>query len=191
MMDAMDSTQQECFRLYVEMGDGRNIPKLHKIIEKLNMGVTLRMLQRYCIKYRWNENANKTAAVVAQRVEEVLVEDGVTRARKLINGLRQIQDRFITKIALDPLDPTLTDAQKLRAIDPDFRDFQDAVKLERLILGDPTERREDVTVSRIQLELGESELLEAARLLASKRYGLPTDQEIRNVTERHTETVDA
>jgi hypothetical protein len=64
--------------------------------------------------------------------------------------LRAIQAKFI-----DSVD----------AFDPDFRDFQEAAKMERLILGDPTERREDVKTSRLIVELGESELLDAARTI--------------------------
>jgi len=56
--------------------------------------------------------------------------------------------------------------------------------MERLILGDPTERHEDVKTSHLVVELGESELLDAARAIASKRYGLPTAEQIEAIRER-------
>ena len=86
-----------------------------------------------------------------------------------VTTLRAIQTKFI---------------ESIDGFDPDFRDFQEAAKMERLILGDPTERREDVKTSRLIVELGESELLEAARAIASKRYGLPTNQEIVAIQRR-------
>lgn len=174
----MDTIQAQCFRLFVEMGPGRSIPKLAKLCAENDMNVTERMLKRWSIKFHWHEAAKKTTEDVAQRVEEEMIEDQASRSRKLITGLRRLQDRFIEKIAIDPNDPKLSDEERRRALDPDFRDFQDAVKLERLIMGDPTERREDVMVTRLQLELGPNELLEAARQIASRRYGLPSDDEI-------------
>jgi hypothetical protein len=50
--------------------------------------------------------------------------------------------------------------------------------MERLILGDPTERHEDVKTSRLIVKLGESQLLAAAQAIAAKRYGLPTARDV-------------
>jgi hypothetical protein len=165
----MSKTQAECFRLFVEMGDGRNIPALYRHVTALGLEVSLRQLLRWSAQYRWTEQAKKTTAVIAAKVEEAMIEDGVAWARKQIAALRAIQLKFI---------------ESIDAFDPDFRDFQEAAKMERLILGDPTERREDVKTSRLVVELGESELLEAARTIAARRYGLPTGEEIAAIRER-------
>jgi len=190
MIPKMDATQAECFRLFVELGDARTLPKLFKQVTEIHLGVTKRQLARWSQTYRWTEHAKLTSAVVAEKVGESLIEDSVERNRKLITALRVIQDRFIERVAIDPTSPYLTDIQRARAIDPDFKDFGEAVKQERLILGDPTERREDVTTSRLIVELGESELLEAARAIASKRYGLPTAEEIKAIAQRTKETIE-
>jgi hypothetical protein len=169
----MDKTQVECFRLFVELGDGRSIPALHRHVTALEMNVSLRQLLRWSAQYRWTEQAKKTTAVIAAKVEELMLEDSVAWARKQITALRAIQTKFI---------------ESIDAFDPDFRDFQEAAKMERLILGDPTERREDVKTSRLIVELGESELLDAARAIASKRYGLPTPKDIALIREREAAT---
>ncbi len=189
MIPKMDETQAECFRLFVELGDTRTINKLLEKTQELELGVTKRQLVRWSTQHRWVDHAKHTSAVVASKVEETLIEDSITRNRKLVNALRVLQDRFIERIGIDPNDPNLSDVDRARAIDPDFRDFSEAVKQERLILGDPTERREDVLTSRLVVELGENELLEAARAIASKRYGLPTQDELRAIAQR-TETID-
>ena len=163
----MDATQIACFRLFVEMGDGRSIPALHRRVTVLEMNVSLRQLLRWSAQYRWTEQAKKTTAVVAAKVEEAMLEDSVAWARKQIAALRAIQTKFI---------------ERIDGYEPDFRDFQEAAKMERLILGDPTERHEDVKTSRLIVELGEAELLAAARAIASKRYGLPTEAEIEALT---------
>ncbi len=98
--------------------------------------------------------------------------------------MREVQERFIERIAIDPTDPDLTEVEASRAIDPDFRDFCESIKLERLILGDPTERREDVKASRLVVELGEAELLHADRAIAAKRYGLPTEADLDAIRAR-------
>jgi hypothetical protein len=175
----MDARQAECFRLFVELGDARSIPALHRHVTALGAEVSLRQLLRWSAEYRWTEQAKKTTAVIAAKVEEAMLEDSVAWARKQVIALRAIQTKFIDSIDV---------------FDPDFRDFQEAAKMERLILGDPTERREDVKTSRLVVELGESELLEAARAIASKRYGLPTPEDIATIVacaERQTIIVDS
>jgi hypothetical protein len=165
----MNRTQVECFRLFVELGDERSIPALHRHVTALEMHVSLRQLLRWSAQYRWTEQAKKTTAVIAAKVEEAMLEDSVAWGRKQIIALRGIQAKFI---------------EGIDGFDPDFRDYQESVKLERLILGDPTERREDVKTSRLVVELGESELLDAARAIAAKRYGLPTPEEIEIIRAR-------
>jgi hypothetical protein len=165
----MDETQVACFRLFVELGGRRSIPALYKHVAGLGMNVSLRQLLRWSAQYRWTQQAKKTAAVVSAKVEEAMIEDSVAWSRKQLVALRAIQAKFI---------------QGIESFDPDFRDFQDAAKMERLIVGDPTERHEDVKTSRLVVELGEAELLDAARMMAAKRYGLPTDREIEAIRAR-------
>jgi hypothetical protein len=159
----MGKTQAECFRLFVELGDKRSIPALNRHVTALGMQVSLRQLLRWSAEYRWTDQANKTTAVVAAKLEDAMLEDSVAWARKQIVALRAIQAKFI---------------ESIDGFEPDFRDYQESVKMERLILGDPTERREDVKTSRLVVELGEAELLDAARAIAAKRYGLPTPEQI-------------
>jgi hypothetical protein len=165
----MSKTQAECFRLFVELGDGRSIPALHRHVTALGLEVSLRQLLRWSAQYRWTEQAKKTTADIAAKVEEAMLDDSIVWARKQITALRAIQMKFI---------------ESIEGFDPDFRDFQEAAKMERLILGDPTERREDVKTSRLVVELGESELLDAARAIATKRYGLPSSEEVAAIRER-------
>jgi histone H3/H4 len=184
-IEPMDDTQALCFRVFVEMGPERRIPRLAKLDKIRALNVTERMLKRWSTKFRWTEMATKTTNDLAAKVGEILLEDSVTRARKLIRASRLIQDRFIERLAIDPEDVFLDDKQKAKAFVPDYRDFQDAVKLERTILGDPLEgNKDDKLASRLVQELGENELMRAAREIASKRYGLPTSDELLALAER-------
>src|ERR1035438_8137761 len=78
----MDARQSECFRLFVELGDGRSIPALYRHTTALGMEVSLRQLLRWSAQYRWTEHAKKTTAVIAAKVEELMLEDSVAWARK-------------------------------------------------------------------------------------------------------------
>ena len=182
---AMDKQQAEIFQLFVELGPGRTTNKLLAVTEKMGLPVTLRQIRRWSEQWKWHTIADQQSHAVAARVEEAMVEDSVARNKKLISAYRKLQDRFIKKLEIEPDDMTLSEEKRAMAFDPDFKDFVESVKGERLILGDPTERREDITTSRLVVELGESELLEAARAIASKRYGLPTPADIQKITDRN------
>jgi hypothetical protein len=169
----MDEMQSECFRMYTTIPHRKTVPKLFEMCKELEMGVTLRQLMRWSNQFKWPLLAKESAAALAQKVQAEMEPVLVDHAIKQLNALHMLQDRFIERMLIDPNDPNLTQAQRERAIDPDFKEFAESVKLERLILGDPTERREDVATSRVVLEFSPSELFQAAQSIAEKRYGLP------------------
>jgi hypothetical protein len=178
----MDETQTECFRLYSTIPK-RSIPKLHKLTQDLNMGITIRQLHRWSQQYHWTKLAKESAASVAAAIQEEMQPILIDHAKQTIEILHKIQDRFLQRLALDPANPMLTQAERERAIDPDFKEFAEAVKLERLIIGDPTERREDVQTSRVLVEFTNGELFQAAQQIAEKRYGLPPPKVVTHESE--------
>jgi hypothetical protein len=170
----MTPEQQDIFRRYVELGDERTLKRLYEAIreEARFSHLTFRQLSRLSNKFKWSELTQQVSAhVVAQAIKaaEPLI---VSMVQKQIEGLHVVQRRFLERLAIDPANPTLTPEQRSRALDPDFKDFQEAVKLERLILGDPTERKEIITAeSRLIQAFSKEELLRLALAAASQRYG--------------------
>jgi hypothetical protein len=92
-----------------------------------------------------------------------------------ISALHMVQRRFIERLALDPNDPNLTEEQRLRIIDPDFRDFQDAIKTEKLIIGDPSQNKEhEVKDSSLLKQLGRADIVKLTIEIAQKQFGAVT-----------------
>ncbi len=61
-----------------------------------------------------------------------------TMQRKISSHLEAVnamQERFYERVSIDPNDPSVTAAQRRRALRPTVRDFYNLVKLERLIMG--------------------------------------------------------
>jgi hypothetical protein len=172
----MSPDQSELFRRYVELGDARSLKKLHAGLQSDDhfAAVTFRQLSRWSNKYKWSELVGVADKHIDEQVQAAVAPLIASMVQKQIGGLHTIQQRFLDRLAIDPNDPLLDDRQKARAIDPDFRDFEMAVKLERLILGDPTERKEIVTETRIVTEYSKAELLTLARDIAAKRFGVAT-----------------
>lgn len=171
--DSMNAEQTLCFQRYVAMGESRTIKKLHAELQtdaKFNH-ITNPQLARWSQRFGWPALAKRVNdAVVAKVTREIepIIED---MAHAQIAALHKIQQRFIQRLRIDPTDPNLNEDQKRRAIDPDLKDFMEAVKMERLILGDPTERREVVQESRITTTYNKAELIELARRLTSQQVG--------------------
>ncbi len=170
----MSPDQQELFQRYAALGDTRTLKGLYEAIheEARFSHLSFRQLSRLSNKFKWSELTQKVSEhIVAQAIKaaEPLI---VSMVQKQIEGLHTVQRRFLERLGIDPTDPNLSDEQRSRALDPDFKDFQEAVKLERLILGDPTERKEIVTAeSRLVQAFSKEELLRLALAAASQRYG--------------------
>ncbi|MGH7745275.1 MAG: hypothetical protein ACREQ5_10825 [Candidatus Dormibacteria bacterium] len=166
---------QNLFSMYVGLGAKRTIPALFAECQKLGLQVTKRMLLRYSTKYQWSVLAKQTNEALVAEVVAATKPALLDMTKKQLAALHAIQDRFIQRLALDPTDARLTPAERARAIDPDLRDFIEAVKSERLILGDPGERHEEggPPRSRLIMDLSDDEIRAAGMALMANRYGLP------------------
>lgn len=167
----MDPRQQAVFERYVALGNERSLPKLYESISKDDNTISMRMLQRWSQKFDWKNLAETVNDKVAQEVAEAMRPIIKERMREQLSTLQSLQRRFEERFGLDPNDPNLTPEQRLRVIDPDFRDYMDAVKMERLITGDPTERREVNVISDVAEMLTREDMLEVARIAAMRKFG--------------------
>jgi hypothetical protein len=180
----MTPEQHALFQRYVAMGEDRTLARLQEELARdpVTAHVTIRMLERYSSKFHWRDLVkhvqNEIVAVAVEQAAPIIQH----MIQEQIEALHTIQRRFIDRVAIDPNAPDLTDVQRARAIDPDFKEFAEAIKLERLLMGDPTERKEVVTTeSRLVAELTKEELIAIARETAAKRFG---------AAPRHVETIE-
>jgi hypothetical protein len=178
MKPKMTAEQDEVFCKYVKLEGRDKLRQLHAILQAdpKFAHITERQLQRWSTKFKWSDAHDTVSAEIMETARAAVVPLIRSMVERQVEGLHKLQDRFLERLALDPNDPNLTDRERARAIDPDFKDFQEAVKLERLILGDPTERREIVnTGSHLVHELGKEQLMEIAREAARRRFGAVVD----------------
>ncbi len=168
----MTAEQNAVFQRYAALGDKRSITKLYTTIHTEYPNLSLRQLQDWSRRFSWGTTAKEINAYVVNRVVESLEPVIENMVQEQLRALHTLQKRFLKRLLIDPEDITLTDEQKRRAIDPDLHDFELAVKLERLILGDPTERKEFVlNESRLVSALTKEELIRLAREATSLRFG--------------------
>lgn len=180
----MTPVQSQVFNMYAAIGPTRSIKALLALCTEDDMNITERMLRRWSDQFRWNEMVQQVNDDVVEKMSTALAPQMLDITNQQINALHTIQKRFIERLEIDPANPNLTDEERARAIDPGLRDFADAVKLERLLLGDPTERTEHVATSRVVAEISQPELQVMARELLARKYGLPS---VKNITPKEDE----
>lgn len=190
LVPPMDALQRAVFERYVGLGDDRTLEGLFPAITQEHPTVTLRKVQRWSAKWNWPETARLVENRVVDEVVDAIRPTVRSMAYEQISTLQAVQQRFIERFGYNPEDPTLTPEQRLRVIDPDFRDFLDAIKTERLIMGDPTERKEVITNSVVQTMLTDEDLLEIAQKAARRRFGAVTGPIIDVTPEEQVERRD-
>jgi hypothetical protein len=160
----MTPEQNEIFQAYCALGADRNLEDLHKSLGRPD--ISLRQLRRMSAKFRWQDLARKVQDNVVDEITGALTPVIESMTQEQIIGLHTIQRRFLERLNLEP--------EAEGAFNPDFEDFERAVKLERLILGDPTERKETVTPeSRIFQSLPKADLQRLAVEAIRGKYGAP------------------
>jgi hypothetical protein len=170
----MNPEQQHCFNLYAAMGEGRTANALHAQLQESEKyrHISIRQIQRWSAQFGWPDLAKQVNDKVVEKVTEQLQPVIESMVAEQIDALHRVQRRFIERLNIDPNDDNLTDAERARVIDPDFRDFQEAIKTERLITGDPTERREIVErKSVVADQLSQSDLVKLALNAARAQFG--------------------
>jgi len=182
----MTPEQQAVFQQYATMGEGRSANALHALLQEDEKykHITIRQIQRWSAQFGWPKLAEQVNDKVVEEVTERMKPVIESMVEEQIAALHKVQRRFIERLNIDPNDPELTDAQRARAIDPDLRDFQEAVKTERLIVGDPTERREIVErKSPVAESLSKTDLVEIAVEAARRTFGAYTPPKVTVVEE--------
>ena len=174
------------FQRYAAMGDGRSANALHAQLQEDEKyrHITIRQIQRWSGQFGWPDMAKQVNDKVIDKVTEQMAPVIESMVAEQIAAVHKVQKRFIERLNIDLDDESLTEAQRARALDFDFKDFQDAVKIERLIVGDPTERREVIERKSVVAEqLSKSELVALAVNAARASFGGYIPPKVTVVTE--------
>ena len=161
------------FEIYVALGEQRTLAKVSQLCAEQGQPIPIVTLKRWSSQYGWQKLVAEHTATVARQVFQRL---GQTQAAERIDDLgviRELKRRFTQRALLDPSDPTLTKAERQRAICPSIRDFALLLTLERQL-----SQAQIVSVDNPAQELPTPEDSAAIRELQAEllreRYGLPS-----------------
>jgi hypothetical protein len=176
-LSEMDVDQQQVFQLFVGLGFSRTLQGLADVCKEHGYkGTSLSTLKRWSSDYSWQELAQVVGRNISKQIANEMLPVHAERTKKQLETLDLLEDRFMERVKLDPANE-LTDEERARVIDVNLNDFMALIKTRRLIMGDPTERRENVD-THIH-KWADSDLDRAIDVIAEKQFGLPPS---RNVT---------
>jgi len=129
----------DAFDWYVALGPGRSY---RAVAERY--GVSKRAVTKHAVKDKWAERLDKIEAEAREKSDKRLIESIEEMRSRHIKTLRAIHSRALSALKQYPLTSGM---EAIRAAEL-------AIKLERLVVGEPTERSalsvEEVTRREIQ-----------------------------------------
>lgn len=161
--------------MFVGLGRERTLVDLASICVQKSITASLSTLKRWSSQFRWFELAIFVGQEISIRLAEEMLPVHVERAKKDLETISILKERFHYRARIDPTDESLPDIVRARALDLGLNDYLSLIKTERLILGDPTERKE--VNEQITHRYSEEDLARAAEALASSKYKLPPPEE--------------
>jgi hypothetical protein len=128
----------EAFDFYVSLGHQRTY---QQVADKY--GVTRRGVQKVADRDNWGERLDAIEREVQERAEKALVESVAEVRARHLKMLKGISGRAVKAIAEHPLE---TGMEGIRAAEI-------AIKLERIIVGEPSERTEHTIAETTRQEM--------------------------------------
>ncbi len=170
----MDEDQARVFNMFVGLGRERSLVDLAALCVQKNIpGASLSTLKRWSSQFEWFALAEFVGHEISARLVDDLLPAHVERARKDLETISILKERFHNRARIDPTDEMLPQAVRNRAIDLTLNDYLSLIKTERLILGDPTERKE-INETHTH-KWSQDDLDRAAAALTASKYNLPPD----------------
>lgn len=127
----MSERVNRALHLYLQLGDERSLPRLKAKLAEQGRSVGLSTLKRWSTTYGW---AAQVEAYSREVVEGMIRESRAHQEEQMrvsIEAIWAAKDRFLKRALLDPDDPTLTPAERRRALRPTLRDYIRLLKAER------------------------------------------------------------
>lgn len=138
---------KKAFEIYYTMGPSRSLAKVGR-----KLGITKDQVERWSSAFKWVAKVTD----MDQKVSEEAIDDYDAKLKKahkenfeIIDKVKQIVRKKVEKI-LKRID------EKGASVDVSLNDFEKIAKLELLMLGDPTERISDETITGVVKSAAES-----------------------------------
>jgi hypothetical protein len=149
--------------MYVALGAERTVDKVIELVKATpDIKASPSTIRRWSWRLRFHEMAERTDAKVVAGVAEAALPIHRERVSRDLHYINIMKEDFYRRI----------DAGKIHI---DLPEFLALLKSEALLLGDPTERREEVHTTKLQHELNltDSQLKAILRVTAAAEFGLP------------------
>jgi hypothetical protein len=123
------------FSRYASAGHRRSLERLVPACREAGVKAAIATLRRWSVRYGWQRQVKQYDQKRGAEIMASLARANSDALSNHVSRLRTLQDRFVERILIDPEDPRISVAERRRALHPTFRDFRNAVKLERELLG--------------------------------------------------------
>lgn len=167
----MTAEQRRVFEMFVALGTDRSLAKLWEVVKESDIDISEASIKRWSSRFHFFDLATRTDQQIVDGIAEGALPIHRERVEKELKYINKLKDKFYEQVDAGKIDVTLSD-------------FVTLLKTERLILGDPTERREEIKTTRLEHEIvvSSGEVKEILRRSAAQEYGLPTSDTIEGET---------
>jgi hypothetical protein len=172
----MTPEQRQVFEIFIGLGAERSLEKLITTLATMAEVEGLKTpsgstIKRWSSKFKWFELATRTDAEIVAGIAAGALPVHRERTAKALRYIEKMKDTFYKAV----------DAG---TVEVDLPQFVLLLKTEALLLGDPTERREEVHTHKLagELQLTDTQLRAVLRLTAAKEFGLPVPETIEGET---------
>jgi len=169
----MTGEQRRVFEIFVGLGSDRSLEKLIQTLSEVEdiKQVSGSTIKRWSSKFKWFELATRTDQQIVEGIAESALPVHRARVAKDLQYIDKLKDKFYKAV----------DEGK---VEVDLPQFVLLLKTEALLLGDPTERREEVHTHKLagELQLTDAQLHAVLRVTAAKEFGLPVPETIEGET---------
>lgn len=161
-----------CLELYIDLGPNRSLERLSYACKDAGIKASLPTLKRWSKRYGWQAYVQNHERARCAAIESDIYSKMQEDIRTDIAAIEAAKSRFRERVLLDPNDPTLSRAQRRRALCPTLNDYIKILKLERVLYASIVS---ESPPSRT-LQCTPEELDAMVQALATVRYGLPPNE---------------
>ena len=159
------------YDIYLLMGTGRSLPKLHSVLTSLGLDLTLTTLKNYSVRYGWQQRLQSAStSAQAQKLEQDTATLITMNERQA--GLGELSQRLAAHYLTQTFNQVLSDPTSVQGTSQDIARLMEAgSRLERLARGEVTNRTE----ARVQAYSVMVSQISEVFVNVAKVYDLPPD----------------
>lgn len=174
-LEAMPTHVAAVFYDYLGLPQRRSLARL-AAMNSSRRYPSVASLKRWSSRFEFIERARSHDRAAVEVMEERFNEAMRARVRSDAQAIAAAKQRFFDR-CVDPSDPTLTPAQRRRALSPTLTDFVRLLKIERMLLASmPEVSKVEPTAGDTKSKFTDEEVAVMMQALTRFRHDLPPPQ---------------